>query len=128
MRFSKTVFLSVLLGSCLGAPALAAETMYVTDVFEVTMRSGTSTANSIVRMLKSGEAVTVLNWINDIAALVPEHPWLAIYQSWAFICTGQLDQIESMLGKAFIRERMVLGEEKGSASAWYWYRRNNGVK
>ena len=60
MRFSKTVFLSVLLGSCLGAPALAAETMYVTDVFEVTMRSGTSTANSIVRMLKSGEAVTVL--------------------------------------------------------------------
>lgn len=60
MRFSKTVFLSVLLGSCLGAPALAAETMYVTDVFEVTMRSGTSTANSIVRMLKSGEPVTVL--------------------------------------------------------------------
>jgi SH3 domain protein len=34
--------------------------MYVTDVFEVTMRSGTSTANSIVRMLKSGEPVTVL--------------------------------------------------------------------
>jgi LuxR family maltose regulon positive regulatory protein len=48
-------------------------------------------------MLMRGEAVTVLNWINDIAALVPEHPWLAIYQSWAFICTGQLDQIESML-------------------------------
>ena len=33
---------------------------YVTDVFEVTMRSGTSTSNSIVRLLPSGEAVTVL--------------------------------------------------------------------
>lgn len=60
MRFTKTVFLCVILGSCPGTRALAAETMYVTDVFEVTMRSGTSTANSIVRMLKSGEAVTVL--------------------------------------------------------------------
>ncbi len=38
----------------------AAETRYVTDEFEITMRSGTSTANSIVRMLKSGEAVTLL--------------------------------------------------------------------
>lgn len=41
-------------------PLHAAETRYVTDEFEVTMRSGTSTSNSIVRMLGSGEAVTVL--------------------------------------------------------------------
>ena len=41
-------------------PSYAAETRYVTDEFEVTMRSGTSTSNSIVRMLRSGEAVTVL--------------------------------------------------------------------
>ena len=60
MQFKKTVFLSVLLGSCLCTRAFAADVMYVTDIFEVTMRSGTSTANSIVRMLKSGEAVTVL--------------------------------------------------------------------
>jgi len=38
----------------------AAETRYITDVFEVTMRSGTSTANSIVRLLRSGEPVTLL--------------------------------------------------------------------
>lgn len=57
MRFTKIILLSILLGS---GQALAADTMYVTDVFEVTMRSGTSTANSIVRMLQSGEAVTVL--------------------------------------------------------------------
>lgn len=45
-----------------GLPGLssAAETRYVTDEFEITMRSGTSTANSIVKMLKSGEPVTVV--------------------------------------------------------------------
>lgn len=46
--------------------ALAQSRMYVTDVFEVTMRSGTSTANSIVRILKSGEAVNVLE--EDLAS------------------------------------------------------------
>ena len=40
--------------------ALAATQKYITDEFEVTMRSGTSTANEILRMLKSGEAVTIL--------------------------------------------------------------------
>ena len=38
----------------------AAEQKYVTDNFEVTLRSGTSTANSIVSLLKSGEPVTLL--------------------------------------------------------------------
>lgn len=42
------------------SPLYALETRYVTDEFEITMRSGTSTSNSIVRMLKSGEAITVL--------------------------------------------------------------------
>ena len=44
----------------------AAEVKYVTDIFEVTMRSGTSTANSIIRLLSSGEAVTVLE--SDVAS------------------------------------------------------------
>jgi len=42
-----------------------AETRYVTDQFEVTLRSGTSTSNSIVLMLKSGQAVTLLE--EDVA-------------------------------------------------------------
>lgn len=42
------------------SPLYALETRYVTDEFEITMRSGTSTSNSIVRMLRSGEAITVL--------------------------------------------------------------------
>ena len=47
-------------------PAALAETRYITDEFEVTMRSGTSTSNSIVKMLKSGAAVTVLD--EDLAS------------------------------------------------------------
>ena len=45
---------------CAVLPATAADVKYITDEFEVTMRSGTSTANSIVRLLRSGEPVTVL--------------------------------------------------------------------
>jgi len=41
-------------------PLVAAETRYITDEFEVMMRTGTSTANKIIRVLPSGEAVTVL--------------------------------------------------------------------
>jgi len=33
---------------------------YITDVFEVTLRSGTSTTNEILMLLKSGQAVTLL--------------------------------------------------------------------
>jgi SH3 domain protein len=41
-------------------PGFAQGEMYITDQFEVTMRSGTSTAKSIIKVLKSGEAVNVL--------------------------------------------------------------------
>jgi SH3 domain protein len=37
-----------------------ATTKYITDEFEVTMRSGTSTSNNIIRMLKSGQNVKIL--------------------------------------------------------------------
>ncbi|MDH3634898.1 MAG: TIGR04211 family SH3 domain-containing protein [Gammaproteobacteria bacterium] len=42
------------------SPLLAAETRYITDEFEVMMRTGTSTSNKIIRVLPSGEAVTIL--------------------------------------------------------------------
>jgi SH3 domain protein len=58
-RIATTVITIALCAALPGRSALA-ETKYVTDIFEITMRSGTSTANSIVRMLKSGEPVTVL--------------------------------------------------------------------
>jgi SH3 domain protein len=58
-KFITRTVLLVLVSLCASNP-LYALTGYVTDEFEVTMRSGTSTSNSIVRMLRSGEAVTVL--------------------------------------------------------------------
>jgi SH3 domain protein len=62
----KRLVLSALLAACITIPLAAAETRYITDEFEVTMRSGTSTSNSIVRMLRSGQAVTVLE--EDLAS------------------------------------------------------------
>lgn len=56
---TRTILLALVCFFATG-PLHAADTRYITDEFEVTMRSGTSTSNSIVRMLRSGEAVTVL--------------------------------------------------------------------
>jgi len=44
----------------LSATLTWAETRYVTDEFKVTLRTGTSTSNSILTMLKSGEPVKTL--------------------------------------------------------------------
>ncbi len=64
-RICKRFTPALLACACFTGP-VAAETRYITDEFEVTMRSGTSTTNSIVRMLGSGEAVTVLE--DDLAS------------------------------------------------------------
>ena len=60
MKYS--IGLSLLL--LMSANALA-ETRYVTDIFQVTLRSGTSTQNEILRMLPSGTALEVLERDND---------------------------------------------------------------
>jgi len=61
----RIILISTLILGCILSGAQAS-TRYITDEFEVTMRSGTSTANSIVRLLRSGEAVTVLE--EDLAS------------------------------------------------------------
>jgi SH3 domain protein len=53
-------FSAILLSS-----TVLAESLYITDQFEVTLRSGTSTANSIMSMLKSGQKVQLLE--QDVA-------------------------------------------------------------
>jgi SH3 domain protein len=58
--FRRSLLPIILLFTALPLSAPAADVRYVTDSFEVTMRSGTSTQNSIVRLLRSGERVTVL--------------------------------------------------------------------
>ncbi len=46
---------------CLLLPSSAlAETRYVTDQFEITLRTGSSVSNSILAMLRSGQAVTLI--------------------------------------------------------------------
>lgn len=57
--------LMLILGLAMAEKADAAK-KYITDVFEVTMRSGTSTSNSIVKILQSGQAVEVLE--EDLAS------------------------------------------------------------
>jgi uncharacterized protein YgiM (DUF1202 family) len=65
-KITTATMLLALVYLCASNPSYALETRYITDVFEVTMRSGTSTSNSIVRMLGSGEAVSVLE--EDLAS------------------------------------------------------------
>ncbi len=46
---------------CLLLPSsVLAETRYVTDQFEITLRTGSSVSNSILAMLRSGQAVTLI--------------------------------------------------------------------
>ncbi len=54
----KTIISIILLAISLTAQA---QTLYVTDEFKVTMRSGESAKHRVVQMIKSGTPVTVLN-------------------------------------------------------------------
>lgn len=54
----KRAILLLLLLSIIGA--VQGKTLYVTDTFKITMRSGESTGHKIVRMIPSGTPVTVL--------------------------------------------------------------------
>ena len=55
----KNVFILVSLSLILAGNAVA-ETLYVSDTLEITMRSGKGTSFGIIRMLRSGTSVTVL--------------------------------------------------------------------
>lgn len=61
MQLRLTLFLTLTLLSSLAR----AESLYITDQFEVTLRSGTSTSNSIIMMLKSGQKVELIE--QDVA-------------------------------------------------------------
>lgn len=57
--------LPLIFSALLFSGASLAESLYITDQFEVTLRSGTSTSNSILSMLKSGQKVELLE--QDVA-------------------------------------------------------------
>lgn len=57
MKLISTITLTIILTM----PSISwAETRYVTDEFKVTLRSGTSTSNNIITMLKSGVKVNII--------------------------------------------------------------------
>ena len=64
--FRQTVFMVFLICVFLCGTA-AAETMYVTDVFTVTVRSGKGNSHRIIKMLKSNQNVNVLTVEGDYA-------------------------------------------------------------
>jgi hypothetical protein len=50
------------------------------------------------------------------------YAWLP--RSWKGGVWGiSAEAVESLLSNTFVRTRMVVGEEKGNPSAWYWYQR-----
>ncbi len=65
--FSRSL-LSVLFFSILIAASAFAETMFVTDQFKITLRTGPSDENKVIAMLRSNEEVEVLDkgedWVN----------------------------------------------------------------
>jgi SH3 domain protein len=62
--FMRLVWLGVL-GQLLLATTLYARTMYVSDVFEIVMRSDKSTQSKIIRLLPTGTSVEVIDETDD---------------------------------------------------------------
>ena len=64
--FSKSLFLVVFFSILIAASAFA-ETMFVTDSFKITLRTGPSDENKVIAMLKSNEELEVLEKGEDWA-------------------------------------------------------------
>jgi SH3 domain protein len=67
--FMRLVWLGVL-GQLLLATTLYARTMYVSDVFEIVMRSDKSTQSKIIRLLPTGTSVEVIDETDDSWATI----------------------------------------------------------
>ena len=58
--FKRLGVCGVLLTLCLVTTTIQAETMYITDILKITLRSGPSTANKILAVLESGQIVEIV--------------------------------------------------------------------
>lgn len=56
--------------------------------------------SNAISLLKRGELVTLINWIEPIEGIADDRPWLSTYKAWALTLTGQLDMAEAWLKKA----------------------------
>lgn len=69
-----------------------------------------------------------LKYATNLSRLVASQGWYMLYAWLPRMREGKsmgvsAQQVDDLLGIAFTRVHMVIGEEGGAASAWYWYRR-----
>jgi SH3 domain protein len=111
--------------TCLVTSIALAETNYISDQLEVTLRSGKSTSHSIIRMLRSGTPVEVLEQDNDsgysmVRALGKEGWVLTRYLMKGPVPRDQLAEAEKKLAELELQNRKMttamqeVKEEKGA--------------
>ncbi len=67
-------------------------------------------------------------YARELERLTAPSSWYMLYawlpRPWRGSLWGiSVEEVHSLFGSLFTRERYVIGEEKGHPSAWYWYRR-----
>jgi SH3 domain protein len=123
MRTKKLLALACL--TCLLTGHAMAETNYISDQLEVTLRSGKSTSHSIIRMLRSGTPVEVLDTDKDsgytlVRAQGKEGWVLTRYLMNRPVARDQLAEAQKKLAELELENRKMttamqaLTQEKGS--------------
>jgi SH3 domain protein len=123
MRTKKLLALACL--TCLLTGHAMAETNYISDQLEVTLRSGKSTSHSIIRMLRSGTPVEVLDQDKDsgytlVRAQGKEGWVLTRYLMNRPVARDQLAEAQKKLAELELENRKMttamqaLTQEKGS--------------
>ncbi len=123
MRTKKLLALACL--ACLLTGQAMAETNYISDQLEVTLRSGKSTSHSIIRMLRSGTPVEVLDQDKDsgyslVRAQGKEGWVLTRYLMTRPVARDQLAEAQKKLAELELANRKMttamqaLTQEKGS--------------
>jgi SH3 domain protein len=105
--------LTLVCSTCLFAGIALAETNYVSDQLEVTLRSGKSTSHSIIRMLRSGTPVEVLEEDKDsgytmVRALGKEGWVLSRYLMKGPVPRDQLADAEKKLAELELENRKMM--------------------
>jgi SH3 domain protein len=105
--------LALVCSTCLYTGIALAETNYVSDQLEVTLRSGKSTSHSIIRMLRSGTPVEILEVDKDsgytmVRALGKEGWVLSRYLMKGPVPRDQLANAEKKLAELELENRKMM--------------------
>jgi SAM-dependent methyltransferase len=101
---------------------------HLTSVTDLSMLTGTYTYGLDIGCLFSLNADDRLSYAAELARLLATDAAYMLYAWLPSKSRGKTrgigaEEVDELLGAHFLREKMVVGEEKGSPSAWYWYRR-----